>query len=89
MCELGMADVDMMRRYDDSFDDEDFVLTLSFANVDDEKFGSRGRRRKVNLVSPGHLLDGGTKFNGHIPNEETDVILQGFSNPNGGVGRMM
>ena len=85
ICELDMAevDMDMMRRYADSFDNEDFVLTLSFENVDDERFGSRGRRRKENLVSPGYLLDRGTKFNGHVPHEETDMIFQGFSDPNG------
>ena len=83
MCELGMADVDMMRRYADLFDDDDFVLMLSSENVDDERFGSRGRRIKAKLVSPGYLLGGGTKFNGHVPHEETDMIFQGFSDPNG------
>jgi len=34
--ELTMVDVDMMRRYADSFDDEDFMLTLIFENVNDE-----------------------------------------------------
>ena len=86
MCELGMADVDMMRRYADLFDDDDFVLMLSSENVDDERFGSRGRRIKAKLVSPGYLLGGGTKFNGHVPDEEMGVILQGFSNPNEVVG---
>ena len=39
ICEFDMADVDMMRRYINSFDNEDFVLTWSFENADDELIG--------------------------------------------------
>ena len=34
--ELVMTNVDMMRRYADSFDEEDFLLTLEFENIDDQ-----------------------------------------------------
>ncbi|KAL9179362.1 hypothetical protein ACHAXT_008652 [Thalassiosira profunda] len=70
--ELGMADVDMMRRYADSFDDEDFLLTLTLEGVDDEmRFGSPGRKRGFSF------FEGATKFDGNI-REGPEVILQGW-----------
>ncbi|KAL7542696.1 hypothetical protein ACHAXR_011993, partial [Thalassiosira sp. AJA248-18] len=85
MLELGMADVDMMRRYADSFDDEEFLLTMIFEAVDDSMrcYGSPGGRNKKgsSFFSSSRrgafLPDGGTKFNGHI-HEESDLILQGW-----------
>jgi hypothetical protein len=86
--ELNMADVDMMRRYADSFDDEDFLLTLVFesANVsivvddnDNDENGTsscpeRGCWRGRHSLSSTGLA----KFDGVIQHKERDVVLQGW-----------
>ncbi len=69
--ELGMVNVDMMRRYADSFDEEDFLLTLVFESVDDDDkvANSMSRRKK--------MIFGASKFNGHVL-EGIDLILEGW-----------
>jgi len=89
--ELTMVDVDMMRRYADSFDDEDFMLTLIFENVNDEDDTdshlksptqkNRKHHRRTISFSSAHgisVVDDGTKFNGTISNNEREIILQGW-----------
>eukprot|EP00956_Cyclotella_meneghiniana_P007028 scaffold9485_cov69-Cyclotella_meneghiniana.AAC.5 len=53
--ELVMTNVDMMRRYADSFDEEDFLLTLEFENIDDQDDEDAERRRMS--IAPGLRLD--------------------------------
>ena len=71
--DLGMVNVDMMRRYADSFDEEDFLLTLVFEVVDDEDNNGvvySSRRKKK-------LIFGASKFDGHVL-EGIDLILEGW-----------
>ena len=69
--ELGMVNVDMMRRYADSFDEEDFLLTLVFEFVDNDDRGAylNSRKKKV--------MFGASKFNGCVL-EGIDLILEGW-----------
>ena len=69
--ELGMVNVDMMRRYADSFDDEDFLLTLLFQVLDDEdkEMYSNGQKKKITT--------GATKFDGDIL-EGMDLVMEGW-----------
>lgn len=69
--ELGMVNVDMMRRYADSFDEEDFLLTLVFESVDDEDKAANSSSRKTKMML------GASKFNGHVL-EGIDLILEGW-----------
>jgi hypothetical protein len=68
--DLGMVNVDMMRRYADSFDEEDFLLTLVFESVDEDDGGSRSSRKKK-------MLFGASKFDGRVL-EGIDLILEGW-----------
>eukprot|EP00985_Skeletonema_marinoi_P008430 scaffold3816_cov124-Skeletonema_marinoi.AAC.2 len=69
--ELGMVNVDMMRRYADSFDEEDFLLTLVFEFVDNDDRGTYSNSRKKKVMF------GASKFNGCVL-EGIDLILEGW-----------
>eukprot|EP00986_Skeletonema_menzelii_P020891 scaffold32620_cov131-Skeletonema_menzelii.AAC.3 len=69
--ELGMVNVDMMRRYADSFDEEDFLLTLVFESVGDEDKHAYSHSRKKKLML------GASKFDGRVL-EGKDLILEGW-----------
>jgi hypothetical protein len=75
--ELNIAEVDMMRRYADSFDDEDFLLTLIFedshVSISDDNYEHGSRSGSQSLLSTGLA-----KFDGIIQHNERDVILQGW-----------
>jgi hypothetical protein len=68
--ELGMVNVDMMRRYADSFDEEDFLLTLIFEVVDEGNGLCSSHRKKKAMF-------GASKFDGHLL-EGMDLILEGW-----------
>ncbi|KAL7503452.1 hypothetical protein ACHAXN_001244, partial [Cyclotella atomus] len=71
--ELGMESVDMMRRYADSFDEEDFLLTFEFESIDDdETFAQRARMS----IAPGLRLDA-LKIGDRVL-EGMDSILHGW-----------
>jgi len=85
--ELNMADVDMMRRYADSFDEEDFLLTLVFENVNASIFGDDDCYENYSHCCPERGSRSGrhplastvmAKFDGVIQHNERDVILQGW-----------
>ena len=69
--ELGMVNVDMMRRYADSFDEEDFLLTLVFESDGDEDKHAYSHSRKKKLML------GASKFDGRVL-EGKDLILEGW-----------
>ena len=68
--ELGMVNVDMMRRYADSFDEEDFLLTLVFEGFDEDDVVKSSSRKKKQMF-------GASKFDGHVL-EGIDLILEGW-----------
>ena len=85
--ELNMADVDMMRRYADSFDEEDFLLTLVFENVNVSIFGDDDCYENYSQSCPERGSRSGrhplastvmAKFDGVIQHNERDLILQGW-----------
>ncbi|KAL7464292.1 hypothetical protein ACHAXS_004630, partial [Conticribra weissflogii] len=72
--ELTIDNVDMMKRYAESFDEEDFLLRFTFESVDDDAFSTPHRKKKYssssslgNRVSGDHILDG------------EEAILRGWS----------
>ena len=89
LLELSMVDVDMMRRYADSFDEDEFMLSLTFETVNnEEEDGSCSsssprkkqyqRRRTTSQSSMGGYGSLAAKFNGTIQPDVKDVILQGW-----------
>ncbi|KAL3809258.1 LOW QUALITY PROTEIN: hypothetical protein ACHAXA_007325 [Cyclostephanos tholiformis] len=82
--ELNIAEVDMMRRYADSFDDEDFLLTLVFERVNVSIYDDTDYHDNFTSLCPepgswkGLSSTGSAKFDGVIQHDERDVILQGW-----------
>lgn len=71
-----MTDVDMMRRYADSFDEDDFLLTIEFESIDDGDDDDEDAQRRRMSIAPGLRLDAlriGDRVLGGV-----DAILHGW-----------
>ncbi|KAL7489856.1 hypothetical protein ACHAW6_015582 [Cyclotella cf. meneghiniana] len=74
--ELRMESVDMMRRYADSFDEEDFFLTLEFESIEDDNDKFHLRQKKKLPFASGLRFDPGRI--GDRVLEGMDSILHGW-----------
>ncbi|KAL7522550.1 hypothetical protein ACHAWX_007259 [Stephanocyclus meneghinianus] len=74
--ELRMESVDMMRRYADSFDEEDFFLTLEFESIEDDNDKFQFRQKKKLPFASGLRFDPGRI--GDRVLEGMDSILHGW-----------
>ena len=81
---LTMADVDMMRRYANSFDEEDFLLTLIFESVAVHDTNTTTTKTTMTILDDEVEIDDDTntlgiaKFDGRTQHSESDIILQGW-----------